>query len=211
MSVFVYGTLMAPEVLQALILRVPEAVPGKGIDKRKGGWGDAFSTRHAPSLDPPTSPPSFLSTIPTRAARLPGHRRHALRAQVFPAAVPSPAHSISGLLLTGLSQPERAVFDAFEGEEYRKAGVEVEVGVGVEAALAGGGGGGEPPAPTIVAAEVYLWRPALAAELLDGEWEYGAFRDEHLGRYTAGAAAFGVGARAAVGGGDGAAGWPERD
>ena len=40
-----------------------------------------------------------------------------------PAAVPSPSHSITGLLLTGLAPPELAVFDAFEGEEYVKTAV----------------------------------------------------------------------------------------
>lgn len=198
-AVFVYGTLMAPEVLDALILRVPPSVPGEFNFR-----APPPSTRRAPasassvSISPQGRTHPSPSTLP---ARLPDHRRHRLRAHVFPAAVPCPGASIAGLLLTGLSPAEQAVLDAFEGEEYRKARAEVLQGAAAAAASPSS-------SSTTTPAEVYLWQPALADQLLPSppDWSYEAFREAHLTKYVLMAAAFGEEARAAVGG-DGGGGW----
>lgn len=56
-------------------------------------------------------PASVGAVVPGwRAARLPG--------RVYPGLVPAPGRYAAGLLLSGLSAAEWAVFDAFEGEEY---------------------------------------------------------------------------------------------
>lgn len=81
---FVYGTLMAEEVLKCLIKRVPEQRPGKGapIEGRR--------KEESAQLDAPQCPHSPLSTLPsTPTARITGFRRHALKKQVFPATVPA--------------------------------------------------------------------------------------------------------------------------
>ena len=155
-------------------------------------------------MRPPPSPtPRPLTSLPTPSApfpaRLPGHRRHALKTQVFPAAVPSPSHSITGLLLTGLAPPELAVFDAFEGEEYVKTAVGVHLLQGEGEGEGGDGDGSGGDGPPLTPTEIYLWAPALAGELAEGDWDYAAFRAAELDRYTRNAAAFGVEARAAVG------------
>ena len=76
MSVFVYGTLMAPEVLHALIVRVPEAVPGeeelsKGEEKEEDARARAPpSLPDAPTPRPlsPPPPPHSQPASPATAA-----------------------------------------------------------------------------------------------------------------------------------------------
>ncbi|SEG72640.1 Gamma-glutamyl cyclotransferase, AIG2-like [Thermomonospora echinospora] len=77
-GLFVYGTLRFPEVLQALLGRVPELEPARAV-----GW---------------------------RVKALPG--------VVYPGLVADPGGVADGLLMTGLSEAERRLLDAYEGESY---------------------------------------------------------------------------------------------
>jgi hypothetical protein len=71
-AVFVYGTLMADEVVRLLLKRVP----------------------------------------PSKPATLAGHRRHAVKGQVFPAIVPAPAPaSVRGKVLLQLTPRELEILD----------------------------------------------------------------------------------------------------
>lgn len=76
-ALFVYGTLQFPEVLTALIGRVPDHTPGTVY-----GW---------------------------RIAALPG--------RVYPGLVKGP-YSAPGFLITGLSEAEWRILDAFEDDFY---------------------------------------------------------------------------------------------
>jgi gamma-glutamylcyclotransferase (GGCT)/AIG2-like uncharacterized protein YtfP len=76
-ALFVYGTLLFPEILVALIGRVPDQSSGQ-----IAGW---------------------------RAAALPG--------VAYPGLVPGPA-TVTGRLLTGLTQREWRVIDTFENGGY---------------------------------------------------------------------------------------------
>lgn len=105
------------------------------------------------------------------SAVLPGHRRYAIRGQVFPGAVAAtPADAVPGRLLLDITPAEVAALDAFEGEEYDKVSV---------AALAT-----DTTPPTPVRADVYLWTDALRPAL-HGEWDYEAWREKDLERYRA--------------------------
>jgi gamma-glutamylcyclotransferase (GGCT)/AIG2-like uncharacterized protein YtfP len=46
----------------------------------------------------------------------------------YPALAPSPGASAPGKLITGLSEKDWALLDAFEGEEYCRASMEIRVG-----------------------------------------------------------------------------------
>lgn len=84
-AVFVYGTLMADEVVRLLLKRVP----------------------------------------PSRPATLSGHRRHAIKGQVFPAIVPVPTPaeaSVKGKVLMELTPKELEILDGEEGREREREG-----------------------------------------------------------------------------------------
>ena len=94
----------------------------------------------------------------------PGWRAAPLRGRVYPGLVPAAlardgdAH---GLALTGLSEPEWLVFDAFEGDldELR----EIRLGDGRRALS-------------------YVWRDM--SHVRDGVWEPERFAVQHLGSYA---------------------------
>lgn len=65
-------------------------------------------------------PPAHL-----RPARAPEFAVVAFPGRVYPALVPRPQSSATGLLLSGLEPMDLAVLDAFEGAEYRRAGITV--------------------------------------------------------------------------------------
>jgi gamma-glutamylcyclotransferase (GGCT)/AIG2-like uncharacterized protein YtfP len=123
LPVFVYGSLMADEVLESLLGRVPA----------------------------------------TCSASLPGYKRHALRERSYPGALSTPGEELEGKLLLTLTPAERAMLDAFEGEEYESREVAVRVKSSVERAA------------------VYaLCVPELA---LSEPWSYSAWREAHLSAF----------------------------
>ncbi|KAI8467059.1 MAG: hypothetical protein J3K34DRAFT_524060 [Monoraphidium minutum] len=126
-QVFVYGTLMADEVLRLLLKRVP----------------------------------------PSKPATLAGHRRHAIKGQVFPAIVPAEADaSVRGKVLLQLSDKELNILDVYESEEYYRTRVAPVLDDGEK-----------------VDADVYIWRDAYRDQLQPGEWDYGAFMSNDLAPY----------------------------
>lgn len=128
---FVYGTLLFPEVVAALIGRVPRTVPA-AVD----GW---------------------------RAARL--------RGRPYPGLVPAPGWgAASGLVLSGLTAAERAIFDDFEGDPYETGSLVLRDG---SSALG------------------YLWRDQ--AETMPEDWDAAAFADRHLAGYVRRCAAWRAG------------------
>lgn len=127
MTLFVYGTLLADEVLQRLLNRVP----------------------------------------PTKPASLTGYARYGIKGQVFPAIIKStPTSSVHGKVLLELTPDEIQTLDDYEDEEYVKETVfpVLEDGVRLEA-------------------QVYVWRDDLR-HLLEGEWNYDAWRLAHLSSWV---------------------------
>lgn len=62
-----------------------------------------------------------------RRARAPHYRAVAHPDRVYPALVKATADTASGLLLENLSALDLAVLDAFEGDEYRREAIAIEV------------------------------------------------------------------------------------
>ncbi|KIY99608.1 AIG2-like protein [Monoraphidium neglectum] len=126
-QIFVYGTLMADEVLKLLLKRVP----------------------------------------PSKPATLAGHRRYAIRGQVFPAIVPAePEASVRGKVLLQLTNKELEILDVYESEEYFRAKVAPAFDDG-----------------TTVDADVYIWRDTYRDQLLPEGWDYEQFLGRDLESY----------------------------
>jgi gamma-glutamylcyclotransferase (GGCT)/AIG2-like uncharacterized protein YtfP len=133
-DLFVYGTLLFPEVLAALLDRVPPSAPACAP-----GW---------------------------RVAALPG--------RLYPGLVTG-VGAAQGLVLHGLSGPERALLDAYEDTDYTLT----------EITLAGG-----------QRCHTYVWQ--LDAEPHD--WNRDAFAAEHLVSYAAHCSRWRAGCTVAHGG-----------
>lgn len=58
-------------------------------------------------------------------AKAPGYRVIAYPGRTYPALVTAPQDTATGLLLSGLSAPDLARLDAFEGDEYHRATIAV--------------------------------------------------------------------------------------
>lgn len=98
-TAFFYGTLMAPPVLQRVI------------------WG---------SQTPPT--PAHASLLHVRPAILHAHRRHRVQHADYPAIVPvATSSSVRGTLVEGLTDGDIWRLDIFEGSEYQRQKVKVNV------------------------------------------------------------------------------------
>lgn len=87
MNVFVYGSLMFPQVWRRVVRGTHDGAP----------------------------------------AVLRGHRRSALRDAEYPGAVPDPGARIAGWIWFDVDADDVARLDAFEGDEYRRDKVEVEL------------------------------------------------------------------------------------
>jgi gamma-glutamylcyclotransferase (GGCT)/AIG2-like uncharacterized protein YtfP len=170
MSRFVYGSLMSPEVLSSLLGRVP----------------------------------------PRRPATLRGYRRFAIVDRVYPAVLADETtinDVVDGEVLHGMTRRELAVLDWFEDEAYVLTRVDVTFADGGRAGGGGGGGGGPGPGrgdddvddDAFAAAlnalsdedaysdervvQAYVYTSDKRHELR-GDWDYDAFRAEHLEAYV---------------------------
>jgi hypothetical protein len=90
-------------------------------------------------------------------ATLADYRRHPIRNEEYPAIVPAPAGSVSGILYRDLPASALARLDAFEGEQYVRTPVMVRTADGH------------------IAAESYIFRPEYANLLAAGDWDYAYF------------------------------------
>lgn len=185
-TVFVYGTLQFPEVLHALIGRVPRSAQGtiRG-HQRYAIRGQVFPGTIPVAHDSQVSMhlqfpvPTLLyvfssycqvsldTVYPSNNPRARLHCHFLLELQhlrAHHAAAVCP--QVEGLVLFELTPEEMFTFDEFEGEEYYKAQVQPQLADG-----------------SSVEAEVYLWQEKLRP-LLYGEWSEDDFREQHLARYT---------------------------
>jgi gamma-glutamylcyclotransferase (GGCT)/AIG2-like uncharacterized protein YtfP len=104
-------------------------------------------------LGHPIGPETMLPAVAPR------HRAAVYPGRIYPALTPAAGGEAVGLLLTALSAFDRDVLDAFEGDEYRRAPIEVIVG-GIA-----------------IKADGY-W-PMLAIPEATPDWSYAAWLAEH--------------------------------
>jgi gamma-glutamylcyclotransferase (GGCT)/AIG2-like uncharacterized protein YtfP len=125
MNLFVYGTLMVPEVMSAVC----------GYD------------------------------LPGVPATVEDFSRRRVTGESYPAIMPSPGDTVSGMLYLDVSSSQLDALDAFEGSMYRRCGVQVRTGSGdVEAAA-------------------YVIADGCQALLTDDAWSLEAFVDQHLSAF----------------------------
>ncbi|KAL9622489.1 MAG: hypothetical protein Q9160_003165 [Pyrenula sp. 1 TL-2023] len=140
---FFYGTLMHPPVLHRVI--------------------------HAN----PSPPPSLQALHTFSPAILHNYRRRRVRHADYPGLTAHEGSSVRGAYVTGLRNEDVRLLDVFEGGQYKRVKVRVEV-------LGGKGKGDEGGAEALT----YLFT-AGEAELEEGEWDFEEFRREKA-RYWSG-------------------------
>lgn len=111
--------------------------------------------------------------VSAEPAWLDGHARHPVRGEDYPGLQAAPGQRVEGRLYRDLGDAAWPRLDAFEGAEYERMVVQVEVA----------GGRRE-------AAWVYRFRGDPAARLLPGDWDVSAFEREGRARFLSGYAGF---------------------
>lgn len=119
-NLFVYGTLLFPEILQK--------ITGKNF-----GSGEAT---------------------------LPGYRRHAVKNCDYPAIIQNKNEKVEGKLILNVDDESMKLLSDYEGEEYKKAEVEVQSG------------------DSKIMAVVFVWCDSLD-KLMENDWDENHF-GEHL-------------------------------
>ncbi len=113
------------------------------------------------------------TTVPLLPARLWGHARYPVQNVRYPGTIPTPhqpENHVDGFLLEVLTLTEGQLLDWFEGDEYDRVMVQVEVL--------------NPDANTTRTAEVYLWKEHLMERLeMNRRWCLQTFQQEHLELY----------------------------
>lgn len=170
-TLFFYGTLLAPPVLHRVI------------------YGTSTPT-------PETHP--AMNYLRIRPALLRGYRRHRVAYADYPAVVPESGGVVRGSVVSGLTQGDVYRLDIFEGSQYAKADVDVEVLEGVsvyeaapgeDRAQQGEGEAAPPPASSpssssteTVRAQTYVWS-SCRADLDPQEWNFEEFKRLKMRRW----------------------------
>ena len=106
-----------------------------------------------------------LSPLP---ARLAGYRRAPVIGVEYPGMIPAADGRVEGILYLDLPASAWPRLDAFEGDEYQRSEVEVE--------LAGG---------RRLMAWTYVFKPEYAERLGEGEWDFQRFLETGKARFEA--------------------------
>ncbi|ETN36698.1 uncharacterized protein HMPREF1541_08976 [Cyphellophora europaea CBS 101466] len=166
-TLFFYGTLLAPPVLHRVI------------------YGTS-------SPDPTSHPAMRYLTI--RPALLRDYRRHRVASADYPAIIPEKGGTVRGSVVSGLTEGDVFRLDVFEGSQYTKGTVEVEVLEGValdELAPEAGVGKAADTTPTstkkpeMVTAQTYIWTDG-PTWLDPREWDFEDFKKHKMRRWMGG-------------------------
>ncbi|XP_078175893.1 AIG2-like (avirulence induced gene) family protein isoform X2 [Carex rostrata] len=122
-NVFVYGSLLADEVVHVLLTRAPSSSP----------------------------------------ALLPNFHRFSVKGRVYPAILPVENKSVSGKVITGITDEELVILDNFEDVEYVRRSVEITLLDTSEKMLA----------------ETYVWSDKDDPDLY-GEWDFEEWKKLHM-------------------------------
>ncbi|MCJ1465789.1 hypothetical protein MMC07_004408 [Pseudocyphellaria aurata] len=144
-SAFFYGTLMAPQVLYRVCYGTPRP----------------FSVQ--------------ISSLTINPAILHAYSRHKVRFCDYPAIVlSSSTSSVRGTYVTGLTDADIGRLDLFEGSEYTRTTVKINILTQVGDEIGEGNVEGEE-----VEVETYVW--TAGEELLEeGGWDFGEFTRDKL-------------------------------
>lgn len=117
-----------------------------------------------------------------RNAVLPGYTRHRVKHQEYPGILPDDAAgaSVRGVLVGGLTAANQYHLDVFEGSEYVRQTVEVEVEV--DETKTPENGAAESGETKTVAVQVYVFKHADGVERR--EWDFDEFRREKMHNWT---------------------------
>jgi len=100
------------------------------------------------------------------AATLREHSRHPVAGETYPGMIPAAGAAVSGVLYRDVPPAALARLDAFEGEQYLRLTVQVELADG-----------------RMAAADTYVFRPEFAHLLAGGEWDFDGFLAEGKRRF----------------------------
>lgn len=126
------------------------------------------------------NPPQAIRNLHTfTPAVLEDYCRHRVRFADYPAAVPEKGHNIRGIYATGLTDANMEKLDYFEGSEYERRAVKVQV---VEK-----DGDKEISGPE---KNTYVYVFVKLNDLEQREWDFEEFRREKLNMWTRGDWAF---------------------
>eukprot|EP00891_Asterochloris_glomerata_P002543 jgi/Astpho2/2543/e_gw1.00048.241.1_t len=111
----------------------------------------------------------LLHRVPDMSlATVKGFRRHRIQGRVYPAIIPAEGGAeVQGMVLSGLSEPEFAVLDEYEDEDYYRTVTTAQLQDGKH-----------------IETEIYVWVESKR-DLLYGTWDYQDFRKKHLSEYMA--------------------------
>jgi hypothetical protein len=153
-AAFFYGTLMSPAVLRRVLFG-PQA-------------SDPNSTTRRP--------------LAARDALLPGFQRRRVRGADYPAIVPRAGAETRGVLVRGLTPGDVWRLDVFEGDEYARREVEVQVLPPVARVNTASHARRDDGTET-VRALTYVWM-ANEAVLEESEWDFDEFKREKMWRWV---------------------------
>jgi len=101
-------------------------------------------------------------------ARLDGYRRSPVIGEAYPGMVPMGGEAVEGVLYLDLPESAWPRLDAFEGDEYRREQVPVQLADG-----------------RVEMAWTYVFKPEYAARLGVGEWDFERFLATGKARFEA--------------------------
>ena len=118
--------------------------------------------------------------ITVRPAMLQNYRRHKVRHADYPAIIPHHGSRVRGSYVTGLNDQDIRRLDIFEGSQYKRDVVSVQVLKDVELDQAvPEGDDKEPEAAEEVEAQTYVWLEDID-ELDPNEWDFEAFKRDKM-------------------------------
>lgn len=119
-------------------------------------------------------PPEAIRGLHTfEPAILNGHCRHRVHLCAYPGVVPQDGHSVRGIYATGLTDANMQRLDDFEGSEYKRVNVTVQ--------LLGSKGNAEAVGET-KETSVYIF--LLPQDLEKREWDFEEFRRDNMKMWT---------------------------
>lgn len=174
LPLFVYGTLMAPIVMETLIGR---RVQGQKV-KLLPSWVSSESGTN-------NKQPYDYSRHPVRGVVYPGlvHWKTDDIVQQQQHQKPSLTSSVTGLLYSNLSDTELSILDQFEGNQYVREICNVQLIQEESSSNIDHKTPGPDEVHDIQQAMVYVWSNPISELDLTQDWCYATFESKHLSTY----------------------------